>query len=103
MKDKFYNKNGSLTAYSFRCGHVERKNNFLTLDLEGVYNIRCTKSKLWLQLETLTNARLVFKKLNGLHRKNLIDSEEAINNLLQFHRMLSDREISKLKLWGNSN
>ena len=41
MKEpKFYNKDGSLTRYSFACGYVERKDD-LTLHMEhGVYHVR---------------------------------------------------------------
>lgn len=37
---KFYNKDGSLTRYSFACGYVEQKNG-LRLHMEhGVYHVR---------------------------------------------------------------
>lgn len=42
-KTKFYNKDGSLTAYSFICGYMEKhdeQNMRFTLELDCVYHVR---------------------------------------------------------------
>jgi hypothetical protein len=70
MKDKFYNKNGSLTAYSLACGYIEKKeknNVTLTLWKEGCYHVRkhnhfFGKRIFWQSFNSLTKARQFFKE-----------------------------------------
>jgi len=76
MEPKFYNANGTLTAYSFSCGSVDRKvsiktGNYKEMYMEHThYHVRSGKKGLpWSTWETfshneLTKARKYFRSIN---------------------------------------
>jgi hypothetical protein len=73
---KFHNKDGSLTAYAFACGYIERevlesseKDIEVELYKDSLYHVRAfnltalTAIKIcWESFETLTEARKFYKK-----------------------------------------
>jgi len=70
---KFYNKNGSLTAYSFACGYIEkleRDNKQTQLFLDGGvwhvkgYDFNKHERITWECFDYLTPARKYFAQLN---------------------------------------
>lgn len=99
MKDKFYNRDGSLTPYSFRCGYMEKTEKGLSLWVElyfegGVYHVRlfdtnaagyCFKrfntgsdcGRFWLSFHKLTDARKLYKKL-----ARCIECDQDYSNVL---------------------
>lgn len=99
MKDKFLNKNGSLTAYSFLCGYIERKNldkhrATVTIEKDSVYHVRSVKtcketgtiSREWVTVERLTSARKVkslLVKLNRLSTNDYIMKRESFINQIE--------------------
>jgi hypothetical protein len=70
-KDKFKNKNGSLTIYSFACGYIERfiHNNIqVDLYLDGCWHVRAHdfnkhQRLTWESVPTLTQARRYFSSI----------------------------------------
>ena len=69
MKDKFYNKNGSLTMYAFACGYIERKTvgqNTIDLFKDGCWHVQARNNNqgryLWECFDTLTQARKCFNQ-----------------------------------------
>lgn len=70
MKDKFKNKNGTLTAYSFACGYIERKKrDDLQVDLfrdGAVWHVTARDDKrgrfVWECFDALTPARKFHKR-----------------------------------------
>ena len=68
---KFYNKDLSLTEYSFACGYIEEVDNThidITLERDCVYMVkiynRSTHNRLfWENYESLTEARKMFYSL----------------------------------------
>lgn len=82
MKDKFRNKDGSLTAYSFACGNIQRVEIgelSCELYLDGIWHVRLFDRSIswhnkgfnsgldcgrhWLSFDNLTQARKVYNKL----------------------------------------
>ena len=81
MRDKFKNKDGSLTQYSFACGYiqqVEKSDLSCELYLDGVYHVRffnrganwskgfnqgLDSGRHWLSFDNLKQARKVYNKL----------------------------------------
>lgn len=66
---KFYNADGTLTAYSFACGYIERKErDALRLDLwhEGAcYHVKASNNQgriYWHSFDTLGAARRFYKQ-----------------------------------------
>ena len=68
MKPKFYNKNGTLTAYALACGYIEELGEW-QLYRDGCFHVRKSGFYLgngsveWHTFSTLTEARQALKKL----------------------------------------
>jgi hypothetical protein len=68
MKDKFRNKNGDLSAYSFACGYVQEKqtnNGKVELYKDGNWHVRIFDDQphgRWVSFDTLGEARKAFRK-----------------------------------------
>jgi hypothetical protein len=70
MNPKFYNRDGSLTAYSFACGYVQKKeiaHYDVTLYLEGCWHIRTWDNEArkrigWESFNRLGQARKAYKQ-----------------------------------------
>ena len=70
MKDKFYNKNGTLTNYSLSCGYYEyQEKNGIRIELwkEECYHVRkhdfnIGKRIFWNSFDKLTDARKFYNK-----------------------------------------
>ena len=70
MKNKFYNKDGTLTAYALACGYIEtsEKNDIkITLWKEGCFHVRKHDFNkgiriFWKSFDNLTSARKFFNK-----------------------------------------
>jgi len=66
-KPKFYNKNGSLTIYSFACGYMETRdidsNNRASLSLDGCWHVKgfLRGIHFWETFDKLTDARRFFR------------------------------------------
>jgi len=70
MKDKFKNKDGSLTRYSFACGYMEQVecgDKRLQLYQDCLYHVRAVVygDPQWETFETLTEARAFYRKLKA--------------------------------------
>lgn len=73
MKDKFRNKNGSLTVYAFACGYIEtRKTGDAEICLYrdgGVWHVQARDDArgrfLWECFDLLTPARSFFSKVKA--------------------------------------
>lgn len=68
MKDKFKNKDGTLTQYAFMCGYMEsidRDEKRLQLYQDGLYHVRAIVmgSPRWESFERLTEARKFFRQM----------------------------------------
>lgn len=70
MKTEIFNKNGSLSAYAFACGHVDKreyKNNSVELYKESnTYHVRRFidgKRDMWVSFDNLNVARILFKTI----------------------------------------
>lgn len=88
MEPKFFNTNGSLTAYSFACGYVEREENethYKEIFMEhSHYHVKSGlmshKWEVWETFDTLTEARRFYNKLR--RRNNYKISKGAISQPL---------------------
>jgi hypothetical protein len=77
MEAKFYNKNGTLTAYAFACGYVETKGNY-RLYRDGCFHVQ--GEGIWLTFGSLTLARRELNRL-GKHAhewETAYDNSEAV-------------------------
>lgn len=70
MKDKFKNKNGTLTRYALACGYLESKaslnsEDYLTLGLDCVYHVKgyLGSKRIWETFDTLTSARQFYRSI----------------------------------------
>lgn len=70
MKDKFNNKNGTLTRYAFACGYVEQKingNARKTLSLDCIWHIKGfdkSGKHFWECFDNLTQARQFYRSIS---------------------------------------
>jgi hypothetical protein len=68
MKDKFFNKNGTITSYSFACGYVENYGNCrISREANGyhVQGANQTNSLFWEIFEKVKDARAFARKTGG--------------------------------------
>lgn len=116
MKDKFLNKNGTLTAYSFLCGYIERKDlnkhgSTVTIEKDNIYHIRSSKTcketgvtkREWVTVERLTSARKVKSLLVKLNRLSESDYILKRDGFIDKIEAICKSEYDVKKLWGTSN
>lgn len=68
MQANIRTKSGSLSAYGFACGYVERFGEFVTLsEQHGTYHVKCypkyQEGYIWSSHDTLTEARRAARRL----------------------------------------
>jgi len=67
MKDKFKNKNGSLTVYSFACGYIEVSKEGVQLSKDGCWHVTFHDSEnghhFWETFTLLSEASKGFSKM----------------------------------------
>jgi hypothetical protein len=73
MASKFENKDGTLTAYAFACGYVQRKGEYKLFE-DGCFHVQGLG--IWQTFSTLTEAR---KALNAFAR-HVHEWETAYDN-----------------------
>jgi hypothetical protein len=66
LDPKFFNKDGSLTSYSFSCGYMQKKGNFTLWKQHYCYHIagrNIEGKQVWESTDSLTEARKLLRKL----------------------------------------
>jgi len=63
MKDKFKNKNGSLTMYAFACGYIQSSKEGVRLYKDGCWHVTGEVENGWQCFDTLSEARKGFSQM----------------------------------------
>lgn len=74
---KFYNKDGSLTVYSFACGYVQRENGW-DLHKDGCWHVQGHGE--WYSFDTLTEARKEWRRLVKLAKSQTFNLEAEVES-----------------------